>query len=487
MPYLFLRGSICVFPADLFPSRHLFRMRTSSICVYALGFLLILAGCRSTRPVSPPDPRPLGEDNPAYEAPRDVPDRRTDALRRPPEWSEAPGDTLTLQESLALALANNPRLQSFSWEVRAREAKALQAGLWPNPTVMGETEDLATSDPIGDFTSSEQMIQVSQPIELWGRPGKRQDVAEEERDLAGWDYEAARLDVVSQTTQAFIGLVAANQRVHLAQELVRLSEEVFQTVSRQVETGKVSPVEKERARVPLSQARIRLRRAVEARASARKTLSGQWGRSDTTAFTEVEGTFGPVNSVPPIDSVKAALDRNPALARQQDEIERAKAVLSLEKSDRFPVPSVTAGWQRFGGRTGSDQTAFKAGVAFPLPLYDRNQGAVQQARYRLEKARRQRKSARVRLDTTLSKTYRSLVSAQNEAQTIAEETLPAARSAFTSVREGYRQGKFDYLEVLDAQRTLFGVRRQQIQALSRYYQARVRVERLIATPLESIQ
>ena len=331
------------------------------------------------------------------------------------------------------------------------------------------------------------MVQVSQPIELWGRPGKRRDVAEEERDLAGWDYEAARLDVVSQTTQAFVGLVAAEQRVQLARQLVRLSEEVFQTVSRQVETGEVSPVEKQRARVPLSQARIRLRRAEEARTAARTTLSGQWGRSDTTTFREVEGTFGPVRPVPSLDSVKAALGRNPALARQQDEIEQARAVVSLEKSDRLPVPAVTVGWQRFGGRTGSDRTALKAGVSLPLPLWDRNQGAVQRARFRLERARRQREAARVRLDTTLSKAYRSLVSAQNEAQTIAEETLPAAQSAFESVRQGYRQGKFDYLEVLDAQRTLFGVRRQQIQALSRYYQARVRVERLVATPLEQLQ
>ncbi|MCS4096994.1 cobalt-zinc-cadmium efflux system outer membrane protein [Salinibacter ruber] len=416
-----------------------------------------------------------------------MPDRSKERLRRPSEWSEAPGDTVTLQESLALALANNPRLQSFSWEVRAREAQALQAGLWPNPSLGTETEDLSTEDPIGDFTGSEQMVQVSQPIELWGRPGKRRDVAEEERDLAGWDYEAARLDVVSQTTQAFVGLVAAEQRVQLARQLVRLSEEVFQTVSRQVETGEVSPVEKQRARVPLSQARIRLRRAEEARAAARKTLSGQWGRSDTTAFAEVEGKFGPVRPVPSLDSVESALDRNPALARQQDEIEQARAVVSLEKSDRLPVPAVTVGWQRFGGRTGSDRTALKAGVSLPLPLWDRNQGAVQRARFRLERARRQREAARVQLDTTLSKAYRSLASAQSEAQTIAEETLPAARSAFESVRQGYRQGKFDYLEVLDAQRTLFGVRRQQIQALSRYYRARVRVERLVATPLEELQ
>ncbi len=236
----------------------------------------------------------------------------------------------------------------------------------------------------------------------------------------------------------------------------------------------------------LSQGRIRLRQALEARKSARTTLAGQWGRSDTTAFSEIEGTFGPARPVLPLGAVKGALGRNPALARQADEIERAEAVLALEKSDRFPVPSLTAGWQRVGGRTGSDQTALKTGIAFPLPLFDRNQGAVQRAWYQTQRAQRQREDVRVRLDTTLSRAYRSLTSAQNEAQTIEEETLPAARSAFKSIRQGYRQGKFDYLEVLDAQRTLFDVRRQQVQALSSYYQARARVERLIATPLESL-
>ncbi len=207
-------------------------MRTPLLYVCAVGFAFVLAGCGSTRPGTLPSSRSLGDTLTAYEVPRDGPRATQDRLRRPDGWSEAPGDTITLQESLALALANNPRLQSFSWEVRAREAQALQAGLWPNPVLEMETEDLSTEGPIGDFTDSEQMVQVSQPIELWGRPGKQRDVAEQDRSLAGWDYEAARLDVVSQTTRAFVGLVAADQRVQLARELVRLSEKVFETVSR---------------------------------------------------------------------------------------------------------------------------------------------------------------------------------------------------------------------------------------------------------------
>ncbi|MFB6279595.1 MAG: TolC family protein, partial [Salinibacter sp.] len=155
------------------------RVRLPNLCL-AGSFVLLATlslGCSSTRPGTLPNARPLGDTLSAYDAPRDGPaDRpgRTETrLRRPPEWSDAPGDTLTLPESLALALANNPRLQSFSWEVRAQEAQALQAGLWPNPVLGTETEDLSTNDPLGDFVDSEQMVQVSQPIELWGRPGKR--------------------------------------------------------------------------------------------------------------------------------------------------------------------------------------------------------------------------------------------------------------------------------------------------------------------------
>ena len=75
-----------------------------------------------------------------------------DLLRRPEGWAGAHGDTITLQESLALA--NNPRLQSVSWEERFQEARALQAGLWPNPVLGTETEDLLTNEPIGDFVDA---------------------------------------------------------------------------------------------------------------------------------------------------------------------------------------------------------------------------------------------------------------------------------------------------------------------------------------------
>ena len=61
--------------------------------------------------------------------------------------------------------------------------------------------------------------------------------------------------------------------------------------------------------------------------------------------------------------------------------------------------------------------------------------------------------------------------------------LPGAQSAFDAVTEGYHIGKFDFLEMLDVQRTLFDVRGSYIDALAEYHKAVADVERLIGEPL----
>lgn len=69
-----------------------------------------------------------------------MPDRRGDEAA-----TEGPAGTLTLRQALGSALMRNPELRAFSWEVRAREAAALQAGLLHNPTIGADLQDLGVS------------------------------------------------------------------------------------------------------------------------------------------------------------------------------------------------------------------------------------------------------------------------------------------------------------------------------------------------------
>src|SRR3972149_1747368 len=175
----------------------------------------------------------------------------------PPE----PKGDLELREALSLALLHNPELASFSIEVRAAEARTLQAGLRPNPEFDVEVENFAGSGALRRFDETETTIQLGQLMELAGKRRKRERVASLERDLAGWDYEAKRGDVLTETSKTFVEVLAAQERLALTQELLRLAEQTFETVSARVQAGKVSPIEETKAGVALANSRIEHARA----------------------------------------------------------------------------------------------------------------------------------------------------------------------------------------------------------------------------------
>ena len=107
------------------------------------------------------------------------------------------GDTLTLRDALSLALLKNPELASVSWERRAAEANAIQQGLFPNPELEFEVENVGGRGSAGAFEASETTILLSQMIETGGKRGKRRKVAGLGAELVGWDYESKQLDILS--------------------------------------------------------------------------------------------------------------------------------------------------------------------------------------------------------------------------------------------------------------------------------------------------
>jgi cobalt-zinc-cadmium efflux system outer membrane protein len=98
-----------------------------------------------------------------------------------------------LRQALALALLQNPELRAFAWDVRAAEARTLQAGLRPNPELGLEVENIAGTGVLQGGQSAETTLRLNQVIELGGKRARRLQVAAVERDLAAWDYEATLL------------------------------------------------------------------------------------------------------------------------------------------------------------------------------------------------------------------------------------------------------------------------------------------------------
>jgi len=454
-----------------------------SLVVLSLPFA---AGCTSVaREDNWPSPRPLWDDIEAYRTPslaREDNNKESGSEIKARDIPE-PSGIITLRHALAYALVHNPALAVFSWEIRVADARRLQASLLPNPEFEVEVEEFGGVDERRGFDGSETTIQLGQLIELAGKRSKRTRLAALEKDLAGWDYESKRLDVMNQVAQAFVDVLASQERLALLKELVDLSEQVFIAVEQRVNAGKDSPVEQTKAKVALTTIQIEWERAKLILVSARKQLVATWG-SSTPVFTKVAGQFDNVSPIPSDSVLIASVSQNPDIARWAMEMEQRQATVDLEKAQAIPDPTVFGGARRFNE---TDDTAFLLGISIPLPLFDRNQGNILAAKYRLAKAREERKAVETGLYAALAEAYQALSSAFAETTALRNDVLPGAQSAFDAASRGYREGKFGYLQLLDAQRTLFEARGQYVESLAAYHKARAEVERLIGQSLDSIE
>ena len=436
-------------------------------------FMLTLSGCASAphdgtgamQPVMEPDVE-------SHPSPEQVPEQ--------PEPADG-NDVMTLTKALSLALVHNPELKVFAWEVRAAEARALQVGLWPNPEIGINIENVAGTNGISGLDGRTTTLQLGQLLELGGKRAKRTTVASLEKEISQWDYEAKRLEVFSAVVKAFVEALAAQERLSLAEDMGKLSGELVETVSQRVEAGKDSPVEKAKAGVVLSNARIRRQQALKNLEFSYKQLAATWG-STSPRFKKVSGVLS-VTPVPAIEELSALLEWNPSIVRSSLAVDRQKAALELEKAKVISDVTLSGGVRRFEQ---TDDGAMVFGFAMPIPLLNRNQGGRLEATHNLAKAREEDRAVRVGLGIELAAAYQALSSAHAEVSELDANVLQDAQSLFEASREGYSQGKLDYLDLLDAQRTLFEVRERYIEAIRSYHLAKADVDRLIKRDLSTL-
>ena len=449
-----------------------FHSRLAAVAV--LCIIAVLPACApSPFAFDPLDARPLLHDLPKYTAPEHPADR-------PYHLVELSTSTeLSMRDALTAALIKNPNLHAAAWGPRLEEANRLQAGLLPNPEVGVEIENFAGSGTQSGVDALETTIVLSQLIELGDKRKLRVDVAEEAWRVSTLDYESQRLKVLTETAARFVRVLELQQRVEFAQRARKLAEENRVVIDKRVKAGDVSPIDEIKARLASESARIqvdRLKRELEA---ARRDLSAMWDE-DEPQFTVAVGSLSEVREAQPLNALSELVDEHPEVQRWLAESKRQAKALDLAKAQN--VPDVTAG---LGVRYLNEVNdgALVGSVSVPLNVFDRNQGGILTARLQAARAADQARASRRALATQLSREYARLSAAYHEAKDIESALLPAARDAYKATQRAYEEGKIAYLDVLDAQRTLFETESQHLGVLAEYHAALVQVEGLISSPL----
>ncbi len=420
-----------------------------------------------------------------YLSDRDLPLREWRSELQPaPDHHELPEKvaTLSIQEALDRVVNFSPALKAAFMEIQARRGEELQASVKPNPELKVDIEDFLGTGPRSGFKSSQETISIVQLIELGDKRVKRLNAAKLDTTAANWDLETMRVQVLLQAVQTFVDVLAAQERIEALRTTVSLTEKTKAAVQKRIAVGNTSPIELDRASVSAARARAALKSEEAKLVASRLQLSALWG-STKRDFDRAAGKLGNGTGVPSAERVLAFVDKNPNVARWSDEIGRRGAILDVEVAKSVRDYTVGAGLRR-DEEIGS--TAFVMSVSTPLKIFDTNAGAITAAEQRIEKAEHERNAARVAVTGSVAEAMSALTVAAAGVRSLESEVLPAAESAYDKTQAGYDEARFDLLNVLDAQRVLFEVRLELVEAKAEFEKAKVRVETLIGQRLSEI-
>lgn len=379
-------------------------------------------------------------------------------------------------EAVALALARAPILRSAEAGRRAVQGDRVQAGLRPNPEFSFSSENFGGSGGNAGLRSLETTYGLSQRIETGGKRQARIGAADSALALTGLDVAALRLDLIRDVVRAMAEAVAAGRVVEIARERVRLAGEVLRATQGRVEAGREPFVQQRRAEVARETAAVGLERAQRDAGLAARALAVLLAAPGVEIRPARATWFDDLGPRPDPARAQAAPAGQIDRIRLDGLIAQRRAELELQRRNAVPDLSVTGGVRRF--REGSGDSAFVLGLSVPLPVFDRNQGNILRAGAELSRAEADAERGRLYLDAALADAGRRLDQAWRAADSLRRIVLPAALEAAGFAREGYAEGKFSLLEVLDAQRVLSDVREQLNASLLEVQQLRADLVRL---------
>ncbi len=363
---------------------------------------------------------------------------------------------LTIHEAVKKGLENNYELQFLNKLIETSKAEKRQNSLYQNPEFEIEAENILGNDDLRGFSGSEITTTISQNIQLGGKISSKGKISEINISLAEWDYETKKLDVITSIRKSFIQVLTIKKLVEKNSELAKISTELLNNLIQRVKVGKISPAEVSRAKIIMNNLETEiasLKSDYEYSLFELATLI-----NESNLFIEkLNGELKMIDEIVEYDSLSKKLKNNLNLKRFEIEFEKQNAILAYEESASIPDLRISAGYKRHNE---INANTFLVGASIPLPIFNRNQGALQMAKIGIDKKRIEYEYTKQRLTLKLNLLYNKLKMLLNSSKRLKNESILNAEEAFRIIKEGNIVGRFTILDVLDAERTLFELENQ---------------------------
>jgi cobalt-zinc-cadmium efflux system outer membrane protein len=388
---------------------------------------------------------------------------------------------LTVDQAVALAEENSPRLRAVVAQTEAARAGIVTARQYPNPDLQVRGGPVSARIPTVESGPSAGAT-LGQQLDLPSVREPRIRAAEAALEAGELGLAEFRLVLRTAVRQSFYEVLRRKAELDLAQENQRVLEDIRNRIRVRVDVGEAPRLELTRAE---AEAQVAANQAVSARLNVTRAL-GQLRATigaPLPSGVEVSGALPPSPSVPDIAVLRQEmLARYPALAQASAELKRADARVETERALRVPQPTLFAGYDR-------DPETNRAlfGITLPIPVWNQRQGQIGEAVAARQQAAANLDQRRVALLGELEDAYARFQVANQQIAAFEGGLLKQAEAALRVAEAAYRFGERGFIEVLDAQRVLRSVRADFLNAQFQRQQALIDLEQLRAVELQGAQ
>lgn len=382
---------------------------------------------------------------------------------------------LSLGQTIARVLENNPQLQAADFDARAAAARIDQQSAETPWQVGVDVENVAGRGVAKGVDDAETTLSLGRVLEFGGKAGLRGEVARLQAGLLRHEQDAERLDLLAEAASRFTALARVQAQRELAERQVELMRSTLRDVQRRVDVGKAPAAERSRVEIGLARAELALDESVHLLAVGRRQLAVLWGELEPD-FTGVRADLMTLAQESSLDVLEQALDRNPALARLATAERLADARLRLAEARRQPDWEVNAGVRHFNR---SDDVGLLFSVRVPLGSAGRAAPYQEEARLLAEREPLLARDRRLALRATLFELYQELRHDRDRFETLRDRIIPAAKQAHADYSRGYNAGRYSLLELTQARETLLQAQLEAIDAAADHHDNSIQIDRLL--------
>lgn len=369
--------------------------------------------------------------------------RADDDVPPTPEPQANPG--ITLERLTSLAEANSPTLRQAAAAVEAARGNAVQVGLYPNPNLVGGANQLVGNQS-QYYSALSQEIVTMQKLQL-NRAAATQQILQAEQA-----FVLTRFHLLTAVRQQYMMTLASQRRNEVLVRLVEISGKSRLAAERLQAAGEGTRTDTLLFEIEVEKAEVALENSIARLKASQRELAAVLGLRDMDVGRINGNLLESLDDVARQVLIDGYVPYNASVQIAELEIDRSKYLIRRAEVEPYPNVTVYAGYQRQIEPALHNMALLT--LSMPLPVWNQNQGHITTAYANLAKAHADVETVQNALARQMADAGGRYRIADQQARRYEQKIVPKAREGVKIIQEGFTQGQFDFLRLLQAQRIL---------------------------------